>query len=198
MGRVVHYRLLNPGRATAAGWAEAVSRFAATRTWRGEAMWLATDSSRGLFESEYLRHLRLDNLDPVLGAGFVKVKGDETDALAVCFGLLGLTAEHGGRVLVDDLENPIRKQRRLEFIEGMVSGPRTMDELMVAGPIFKRMPSVTITFYPPRYRGRTLPGPTSPPGQWGFALQGMRAAAGGFLEAEAEAMRIYRGLQAIG
>lgn len=198
MGRVVRYRLLNPGRATAGIWADAVSRFAETRVWRDAAMWLATDGSRGLFESEYLRHLRLDCREPLLGAGFVKVEGDETDALAVCFGLLGLTGEHGGRVLLDDPDNPIRKQRRVEFIEGAVSGTRTIDELMVASPIFKRMPRGTITFYPPRYGGRTLPGPPSPPGQWRFALQGMRAEAGGFLEAEAEAMRIYRGLQAIG
>ena len=196
MGRVVRYRLLNPGRATVAAWEEAVRRFSATRAWREGDMWLATDGSRGLFESEYLRHLRRESPDPVLGAGFVKVEGDETDALAVCFGLLRMTAEQGGRVLLDDPDNPIRKQRRLEFIEGEVSGPKTIDELMVAGPIFKRLPQATITFYPPRYRGRTLPGPTTPPGQWGFALHGMRAAAGGFLEAEA--MRIYRGLQAIG
>ncbi len=198
MGRVVRYRLLNSGRATVAAWEEAVRLFAATRSWREGEMWLATDVSRGLFESEYLRHLRLETPDPILGAGFVKVEGDETDALAVCFGLIRMTGEHGGRVLIDDLDNPIRKQRRLELIEGTVSGPRTIDELMVAGPIFKRLPRATITFYPPRYRGRTLPGPTPPAGQWGFALQGMRAAAGGFLEAEAEAMRIYRGLQAIG
>ena len=112
MGRVVRYRLLNSGRATVAAWEEAVRLFAATRSWREGEMWLATDASRGLFQSEYLRHLRLETPDPVLGAGFVKVEGDETDALAVCFGLLRMTEERGGRVLIDDLDNPIRKQRR--------------------------------------------------------------------------------------
>lgn len=198
MGRVVRYRLLNPGRSEAGEWGRAVSSFADTRNWRAGSMWLATDASRGLFESEYLRHLRLEAVETILGAGFVKVEGDETDALAVCFGLLRMTAERGGRVMVDDPDNPIRKQRQLEIIEGGVEGPRSIDELMVAGPIFKRLPRGIITFYPPRYRGRTLPGPSAPAGQWEFAIQGMRAAAGGFLEAEAEAMRIYRGLQAIG
>jgi hypothetical protein len=198
MARVVSYRLLNAGHAAAAEWAVAVSKLATARSWRSEPVWLATDQSRGLFESEYLRHLRLDSSEPIVGAGFVKLAGDETDALAVCFGMLQLTAELGGRVVVEDRENPIRKQRQLELIEGRVVGPRSIDEVMVSGPIFKRLPHATITFYPPRYRGRTMPGPSSPPGLWSFSLQGMRAQATGFLEAEAEAMRIYRGLQAIG
>jgi hypothetical protein len=198
MARVVSYRLLNAGHAAAAEWTVAVSKLATARSWRSEPVWLATDQSRGLFESEYLRHLRLDSSEPIVGAGFVKLAGDETDALAVCFGMLQLTAELGGRVVVEDRENPIRKQRQLELIEGRVVGPRSIDEVMVSGPIFKRLPHATITFYPPRYRGRTMPGPSSPPGLWSFSLQGMRAQATGFLEAEAEAMRIYRGLQAIG
>ncbi len=198
MGRVVYYRLLNAGQAGAADWAAAVSRLAQTRSWRSDPVWLATDDSRGVFESEYLRHLRLDSAEPIVGAGFVKLAGDETDALAVSFGMLHLTSELGGRVVVEDPDNPIHKQRQLEMIEGDVVGPRSIDEVMVSGPIFKRLPQATITFYPPRYRDRTMPGPSGPPGLWSFSLQGMRAQASGFLEAEAEAMRIYRGLQAIG
>jgi hypothetical protein len=198
MGRVIFYRLLNSGHGSSTSWSEAVDRFAGTREWRSEPMWLATDSSRSLFRSEYLRHLRLDSGEPLAGAGFVKVVGDETDALAVSFGLLGMGQELGGRIVVEDPDNPIRKQRQVELIDGVVHGPQSIDELMVAGPILKRLPSGTITFYPPRYRGRTMPGPASPPGRWRFSLQGMHAEAAGFLEAEAEAMRIYRGLQAIG
>lgn len=198
MGRVVFYRLLNSGQGTGAVWSDAVAAFAGTRDWRAEPMWLATDASRGLFESEYLRHLRIDSCEPVAGAGFVKVAGDETDSLAVCFGLLRIGHSLGGRLVVEDPDNPIRKQRRLELIEGAVSGPRSIDELMVAGPILKRLPGGAITFYPPRYQERTMPGPGGPPGWWRFSLQGIRAEAPGFLEAEAEAMRIYRGLRAIG
>jgi hypothetical protein len=44
----------------------------------------------------------------------------------------------------------------------------------------------------------TLPGPASSPGWWSFAIHGMQDQAPGFLEAEAEAMRIYRSLRAIG
>ncbi len=198
MARVVHYRLLNVGRGTATSWSEAVDRFAITRAWRTEPMWLATDHSPGLFQSEYLRHLRLDTIEPVVGAGFVKVAGDETDALAISFGLLRIGRELGGRVVVDDPDNPIRKQRLMELVEGAVVGPQTIDDLMVSGPIFKRMPGATITFYPPRHRGATMPGPASPAGWWSFSIQGMRDQAPGFLEAEAEAMRIYRSLRAIG
>jgi hypothetical protein len=198
MGRVLFMRLTNPGRGDAADWVDAVEDFAASRSWRAEPMWLATDASRGLFEMEYLRHLRLDSEEPVFGAGFVRLAGDETDALAVCFGLLRLTLKMGGRAVVADTDNPIRKQRQLALVEGQVSGPQSIDEVMVSGPIFKRLPASTITFYPPRYRGVTLPGPAGPPGWWSFAIQGMRDRAPGFLEAEAEAMRIYRSLRAIG
>ncbi|HVB14413.1 MAG TPA: hypothetical protein VNH38_06640 [Candidatus Dormibacteraeota bacterium] len=198
MGRVLFLRLTNPGQASGAAWSKAVEGFAATRTWHSEPLWLATDDSPGLFEMEYLRHLRLESQDPIFGAGFLRLAGDETDALAVCFGLLQLTDRLGGRAVVADPDNPIRKQRLLALVEGKVSGPRSIDEVMVSGPIFKRLPGGTITFYPPRYRGVTLPGPASAPGWWSFAIQGMRDQAPGFLEAEAEAMRIYRSLQAIG
>lgn len=198
MGRVIYYRLLNLGHGDAEAWEQMVSRLAAAREWRSEPMWLATDSSRGVFESEYLRHLRLDRLEQVLGAGFVRLAGDETDALAVSYGLLQACFELGGKVVLEDPDNPIGKQRQLEMIEGSVTGPRSIDDLMVSGPIFKRLPLATITFYPPRYHSRTMPGPAGPPGWWSFAIQGMRAQAQGFLEAEAEAMRIYRGLRAIG
>ncbi|HVB53623.1 MAG TPA: hypothetical protein VNF24_05470 [Candidatus Acidoferrales bacterium] len=198
MGRVLFVRLTNLGQAGGAEWTKAVAGFAATRSWHSEPLWLATDDSPGLFEMEYLRHLRLEYREPIFGAGFVRLAGDETDALAVCFGLLQLTQRLGGRATVTDPDNPIRKQRQLALVEGQVSGPRSIDEVMVSGPIFKRLPGGTITFYPPRYRGVTLPGPVSSPGCWSFAIQGMQDQAPGFLEAEAEAMRIYRSLRAIG
>lgn len=150
------------------------------------------------FRDGVLRHLRLDSQEPIFGGSFIRLAGDETDALAVCFGLLRLTREMGGRVVVADPDNPILKQRQLALVEGRVSGPRNIDEVMISGPIFKRLPGGTIAFYPPRYRGATLPGPASPPGWWSFAIHGMRDQAPGFLEAEAEAMRIYRSLRAIG
>ncbi|MGC2193004.1 MAG: hypothetical protein WA751_11810 [Candidatus Dormiibacterota bacterium] len=198
MGRVLFVRLTNPGRAGGVEWMEAVADFASTRSWHSEPPWLATDDSHSLFEMEYLRHLRLESREPIFGAGFVRLAGDETDALAICFGLLRLTETLGGRAVVADPDNPIRKQRQLAVVEGQLSGPRSIDEVMVSGPIFKRLPGGTITFYPPRYRGVTLPGPASSPGWWSFAIHGMQDRAPGFLEAEAEAMRIYRSLRAIG
>lgn len=198
MGRVVFVRLTNPGNGDAQIWTEAVAAFAASRSWRSEPVWLATEFSRGLFQMEYLRHLRLAADEPIFGAGFVRLAGDETDALAIYFGLLQLTARLGGRAVISDPENPIRKLRQLTLVEGGVSGARSMDEVMISGPIFKRLPDNTITFYPPRYRESTMPGPAGPPGWWSFSIHGMRDRAPGFLEAEAEAMRIYRSLRSIG
>jgi len=197
MIRVVFYRVGALGRGTASEWAETTARLAARREWRHDPMWLATDASHGLFEMEYLRHARLAAAQPVLGAGFVRIQGDETDALAVLFTLVALTQRFGGRVELRDDENPIRKLRALELVDGVPVGGRSLDELMVAQPLLKRLPGAVITFYPPRYRSVAQDGAPAPAGQWRFGLSGLRAAAPGFLEAEAEAMRMYRSLRAI-
>ncbi|HVA22506.1 MAG TPA: hypothetical protein VNN74_10500 [Candidatus Micrarchaeia archaeon] len=197
MLRVVFYQVLDPGTADPAGWAVAIGERAAARSWRTEPMWLATDDARGLFEMEYLRHVRLEADREVVGAGFVRPGGDETDALAALFILVELTREFQGRAEWRDDGNPIRKQRWLVLNRGEPAGRQSLDELMVARPVQKRLPGGTITFYPPRYRGATLPGPSGPPGSWSFSLEGLRAEAGSFLEAEAEAMRMYRSLSAI-
>jgi len=197
MLRVVFYTVVDTGCASAQEWAGAVAERAASRSWRDEPMWLATDAARGLFAMEYLRHVRLESGRPLAGAGFVRLGGDETDALAALFILVELTRRFQGRSELRDDGNPIRKQRWLELDCGEPTGPRTLDELMVARPVQKRLVDGTITFYPPRYRGATLPGPQGPPGSWSFSLEGLRARADGFLEAEAEAMRMYRSLRAI-
>ncbi len=197
MLRVVFYRVVEPGAGGPDQWQAAVAESAAARGWRSQPMWLATDGARGLFEMEYLRHVRRESDRAVTGAGFVRPCGDETDALAVLFILVDLTRRFGGRAALRDDGNPIRKQRWLELEGGEPVGRQSLDELMVARPVQKRLPGGTITFYPPRYRRATLPGPGGPPGSWGFSLEGLRAQAAGFLEAEAEAMRMYRGLRAI-
>ncbi len=197
MIRVVFYRVGDLGRGTAGDWSEGTARLAAQREWRHDPMWLATDASHGLFEMEYLRHARLSTAGPLLGAGFVRIQGDETDALAVLFTLVALTQRFGGRVQLRDEENPIRKLRALELADGAPLGGRSLDELMVAQPIRKRLPDGVITFYPPRYRSVARGAAPAPAGQWRFGLSGLRAAAPGFLEAEAEAMRMYRSLRAI-
>ncbi len=197
MLRVAFYRVLDPGTASPEAWGHAVSERAAARSWRREPMWLATDATRGLFEMEYLRHLRLESDGDVAGAGFVRPGGDETDALAALFILVELSRVYQGRAEWRDDGNPIRKQRWLVFDRGRPDTGQTLDQLMVARPVQKRLPGATITFYPPRYRDVTLPGPSGQPGRWRFSLEGMRAEASGFLEAEAEAMRMYRSLRAI-
>jgi len=71
----------------------------------------------------------------------------------------------------------------------------------VARPINKRMPGAVIEMYPPRALGSafgTLEGRDRERRDWGFRVHGMRDSRPGFLEAEAEAMRIYRGLRFLG
>ncbi|MGH7759444.1 MAG: hypothetical protein ACREN7_09050 [Candidatus Dormibacteria bacterium] len=101
-------------------------------------------------------------------------------------------------MLLADPDHPIRKRRQLALLEARITGPRDIDQVMVARSIFKRLPPGTATFYPPRFRGLTPRGGDSPAGEWEFALLGMKAGALEFLEAEAEAMLIYGALQAVG
>src|SRR5260370_32902743 len=53
---------------------------AAARMWRCEPPWVASSRSRGLFEMEFFRHLKLADVGNTSAAGFVKRAGDETDA----------------------------------------------------------------------------------------------------------------------
>src|ERR1700716_4271654 len=87
---------------------------AAARTWRCDPPWVASSRSTGLFEMEFSRHMRLEDRD-VTAAGFVKMAGDETDALIISIFMRDLSAEYGIRVAMRDEDHPLAKLRRLEF-----------------------------------------------------------------------------------
>jgi hypothetical protein len=73
-----------------------------------------------------------------------------------------------------------------------------LEAVLVARPIFKRLPGAVIEMYPPRALGSafgTVEATDERRRNWSFLVHGMRATAPTFLEAEAEAMRIYRGLR---
>jgi len=147
---------------------------------------------------EYLRHPQLSSHDPNFGAGFVRPRGDETDAMVVCFGLLGLARMMGGHGAVFDPDNPIRKHRQPGQAGVRGRGSQKIDQVTVAGPIPNPLPGATVTRYPLHYRGEPQPGPETAPGRWSSSTPGKHESAPGFLEAEAEPTRISRGLQAIG
>ena len=95
--------------------------------------------------------------------------------------------------LKDD-ENPIAKLRYLEIRQGRLPSGMPIEDVLAARPVIKKMEGEPITFYPPTYR----PNPyfrRDKPGMWGFSLRSIRDRPRSFLEAEAEAMRIYRGFR---
>ena len=204
MGRVIHVRVwgLDPGDRDA--FHARFGRVAELREWRGDVPWLADRGSRDLFSMEFFRHARMSaeaaapEMGPLSAAGFVRLRGDETDALALVFVLRDLSERFGTTITIRDPENPIAKLRSIDLCAGRLQDGAALEAILVARPIYKRLPGAVIEMYPPRALGSafgTVEGGDPERRAWSFLVHGMRASAESFLEAEAEAMRIYRGLR---
>jgi hypothetical protein len=188
--RVLHYRLYGvPG-----GRLERVhtqfESLASARTWRCDPPWVASSRSRGLFEMEFFRHLRVDDQADISAAGFVKMAGDETDALIITIFMRDLSAEYGIRVALKDEDHPLAKLRRLKFEGGRLPTGQALEDVLAKRPVIKKVEGERILFYPPAFRLHSQ-GPPSP--EWAYALCGIRAYAPTLLEAEQEALKILRG-----
>jgi len=205
MARVVHIRLHDLDADDLPALQERLGRLTAARDWRSDLPWLATAASTDLFSMEYFRHAALATASerpsppPLAAAGFVRINRDETDALALLFACRDLS-EHFARALaiIRDPDNPIAKLRLVELRAGRLPDGAALEAILVARPIYKRLPGATIEMYPPRALGSafgTVEATDEQRRSWSFLVHGMRDTAPGFLEAEAEAMRIYRGLR---
>ena len=172
--------------------------FAGSRAWRGDHFWLATPATTDLFSAEYFRHAREEEGPTLSAAGFLRLLGDETDAIASLYFLNDVSQRFHSRALLKDDENPIAKLRHLDIRQGKLPSGMPIEDVLAARPVIKKLEGEAITFYPPTYR----PNPyfrRDKPGMWGFSLKGgIRDFAPSFLEAEAEAMRIYRGFRRLG
>ena len=195
MARVLHHRLhgLPDGRLERVE--DQFQELAAGREWRSEAAWIATARSASLFESEYFRHQVIEAGPDVAAAGFLKMKGDETDALVLLFFLRDLSSEYGVRAVWLDEENPLLKLRFLEFRKGLLPTGQTLEDHFAKRPIIKKVHGQAIQFYPPGYRPFAQAAANE---RWGYSLHGLRAYAPSLLEAEHEAMKILRGLRHLG
>ncbi|HVH65750.1 MAG TPA: hypothetical protein VM674_06895 [Candidatus Acidoferrum sp.] len=194
MRRVLFYRLydVEPARRSELeNDARAFSRF---RAWRGDAFWLATENSTDLFGMEYFRHARNEEGSSLSAAGFIRMLGDETDAIATLYFLNDAAQRFHARATLRDDENPIAKLRYLEIRQGRLPSGSPIEDVLAARPVIKKMEGEPITFYPPTYRPNAY-FRRDKPGMWGFSLKGIRDFAPSFLEAEAEALRIYRGFR---
>ncbi len=195
MARVLHYRVFGLPEHRLERVHEQFGALAAARTWRCERPWIASSQSRSLFEMEYFRHLRDDEGHHVVAAGFVKMAGDETDALIISIFLRDLSAEYGVRILLLDEDHPIAKLRRLEFVRGRLPTGLSLEDVLAKRPVIKKVAGERIFFYPPAFRLHSQ-GPSSP--EWAYALFGIRAYAPTLLEAEQEALKILRGFGHLG
>ena len=195
MPRVLHYRLHDLPEQRLERVQEQFESLAAARTWRRDSPWVASSRSTGLFEMEYFRHLKLDEEGELSAAGFVKMAGDETDALIITIFMRDLSAEYGIRVAMKDEDHPLAKLRRLEFQKGRLPSGLALEDVLAKRPVIKKVQGERIFFYPPTFRLHSQ-GPQSP--EWAYALCGIRAYAPTLLEAEQEALKILRGFGHLG
>jgi hypothetical protein len=204
MARVVHVRVHGIEASDREALHARLDELSARREWRADKPWLADAGSRGLFEMEYFRHAaesedtEAPDSPPLCAAGFLRIGRDETDALALLFSLRDLSERFHAHIVVRDPDNPIAKMRRLELLGGLLPDGHQLESVLVVRPIFKKLPGAVIEMYPPRALGfafGTLDGADQERRAWSFLVHGMRGTAPDFLEAEAEAMRIYRGLR---
>lgn len=194
MRRVLHYRLTRLPEPRLERVHEQFEALAAARTWRCDPPWIASPNSRGFFEMEYFRHLRKDEPE-VSAAGFVKMAGDETDALMIAIFMRDLSAEYGINTSIRDEDHPLAKLRRLEFQSGRLPSGQALEDVLAKRPVIKKVLGERIFFYPPTFRLHSQ-APPSP--EWAYSLCGIRAYAPTLMEAEQEALKILRGLGHLG
>src|SRR5437588_11153991 len=194
MRRVLFYRLYDVVPARLAELDKAARAFDRSRAWHGYAFWLATENTTDLFAMEYFRHARNEEGPALSGAGFLRLMGDETDAIATLYFLNDVSQRFHARAILKDEENPIAKLRQLDIRQGRLPSGMPIEDVLAARPVIKKMEGEPITFYPPTYRPNSYFRRYTQ-GTVGFSLRGIRDFAPSFLEAEAEAMRIYRGFR---
>lgn len=192
--RVLHYRLTRLPEPRLERVHEQFEALAAARTWRCDPPWVASQNSRGFFEMEYFRHLRNDEPE-VSAAGFVKMAGDETDALMIAIFMRDRSAEYGIDTSIKDEDHPLAKLRRLEFQSGRLPNGQALEDVLAKRPVIKKVLGERIFFYPPTFRLHSQ-APPSP--EWAYSLCGIRAYAPTLMEAEQEALKILRGLGHLG
>jgi hypothetical protein len=195
MPRVLHYRLHDLPEHRLERVHDQFGALAGVRAWRCGAPWVASSQSRGLFEMEFFRHLRHHEGRELSAAGFVKMAGDETDALIITIFMRDLSAEYGIRTSIRDEDHPLAKLRRLDFESGRLPSGQSLEDVLAKRPVIKKVEGERIFFYPPTFR---LHSQSPPSPEWAYALCGIRAYAPTLLEAEQEALKILRGFGHLG
>jgi hypothetical protein len=144
---------------------------------------------------EFFRHLKNDEGKELSAAGFVKMVGDETDALIFAIFVRDVSAEYGIHTSIRDEDHPLAKLRRLDFDRGRLPSGQSLEDVLAKRPVIKKVEGERILFYPPAFRLHSQ-GPPNP--EWAYALCGLRAYDPTLLEAEQEALKILRGFGHLG
>jgi hypothetical protein len=207
MGRVIHVRVrgLGPRRRDAAQ--DRFAELVGGRDWRDARPWLADARTPDLFaqlffaDQKTVSSLQKPAADPLSAATFVRILGDETDALAVLFVFRDLSERFALGVELRDPDNPIAKLRRIELERGLLPDGRALEAILVRRPIFKKLrDGRRIELFPPRALASAFGAPEARDPDhrgWSFLVAGMRCEGSDFFEAEAEAMRMRRGLDSL-
>jgi hypothetical protein len=205
MARVIHVRVRGVAVADRDRLQDRFSELISSREWRDQLPWLADAGSTDLFAQLVFDQALAADLseDPhradLSAAGFIRIAGDETDALALVFVLRDLSERFSCAAGIRDPDNPIAKLRTVNLVNGRLADQRALESILVRRSIFKRMRDGNrIEMYPPRALGSafgTIEGADGERRAWSFLVHGMRDSRPSFLEAEAEAMRMWRGLR---
>ena len=195
MARVLHYRLYGMPEHRLERLHDQFGVLASARGWRCGEPWVASSQSRGLFQMEFFRHLKNEEGKGLSAAGFVKMAGDETDALIITIFMRDLSAEYRIHTSIRDEDHPLAKLRRLDFASGRLPSGQSLEDVLAKRPVIKKVEGERIFFYPPTFRLHSM-SPPSP--EWAYALCGMRAYAPTLLEAEQEELKILRGIGHLG
>lgn len=196
MARTLHYRVHGVASDRLERLHRQFEALAGAREWREDSPWIASDLSTGLFEMEYLRLLRQTSGEGISAGGFVRLGGDDIDALIITLFIRDVSAEYGVRTVQQDEDHPIAKLRYLEFRAGRLPSGNTLEEMLARRPVIKNVMGQSILFYPPAHRlNDQAPFRHA---EWGYGLHGLRAFAPTLLEAEREALKILRGWRRLG
>jgi hypothetical protein len=205
MSRVIHVRV----RGVEPRARDAIQRrfdgLVAGREWRQGTPWLADARSRDILPQLFFDQAQAEaraarDQRPLSAATFVRIEGDEADALALTFIARDLSERFAVEVELRDPDNPIAKLRHVQLASGRLPTGAALESILVQRAIFRRMPDGSrMEMIPPRARGSAFGRAVGEDAHigWSFIVHDIRIVDSSFLGAEAEAMRIFRGFRAL-
>jgi hypothetical protein len=205
MSRVIQLRVRSLAEDVREAMQQRFGELVAGREWRDGTPWLADHRSRDLLPQLFFHQAQVEARSvaderPLSAATYVRIAGDEADALALAFIARDLSERFSSEVELRDPDNPIAKLRRIELLDGRLANGKQLETILVRRAIYRRMPDGSrMEMIPPHGRrsafGQTVGDDSER--SWSFIVHDIRIVEPTFLDAEAEAMRIFRGLRAL-